>query len=164
MKKKGEVPVNDEPDLGRMIGYCAHLGMRYNDRQLRRAGDDVTPVQSHVLLYLSCLGSDREANQRDLERELHLKPSTVNGIVGRLEEKGYISRRASPADGRCRLVTLTEAGQKKANAFRAVLTDTDRRFSFGLTAEEEALLRSLLSRVIANLESEVNKGNEVDQA
>ena len=155
MKKKGEVPVNDEPDLGRMIGYCAHLGMRYNDRQLRRAGYDVTPVQSHVLLYLSCLGSDRE---------LHLKPSTVNGIVGRLEEKGYISRRASPADGRCRLVTLTEAGQKKANAFRAVLTDTDRRFSFGLTAEEEALLRSLLSRVIANLESEVNKGNEVDQA
>ena len=101
--------MNEEPDLGRMIAYCAHLGMRYNEKLLRRDGYDVTPVQSHVLLYLSRRGG-QAVNQRELEKELHLKPSTVNGIVSRLEEKGCITRRASPTDGRCRLVGLTGAG------------------------------------------------------
>lgn len=149
--------MSEAPDLGRLIGYCAHLGIRSNELFLRRAGYDVTPVQSHVLMYLSCLGSDSPANQRDLERELHLKPSTVNGIVSRLEEKGYIIRRASPADGRCRLVSLTDAGQAKADAFRAALEGTGRRFAKVLSEEEEGLLRDMLLRIIANLENEVNK-------
>ena len=60
--------MNEEPDLGRMIAYCAHLGMRYNEKLLRRDGYDVTPVQSHVLLYLSRRGG-QAVNQRELEKE-----------------------------------------------------------------------------------------------
>ena len=147
--------MNEEPDLGRMIAYCAHLGMRYNEKLLRRDGYDVTPVQSHVLLYLSRRGG-QAVNQRELEKELHLKPSTVNGIVSRLEEKGCITRRASPTDGRCRLVSLTEAGQARVDAFRAVMSNTGRRYASILSEEEETALRDLLSRIIETLESEVN--------
>ena len=75
-----------EPDLGRMIAYCGHLGRQSTDQMLRRAGYDVTPVQTQALMYLACRQRNRETSQRDLERELHLKASTVNGIVGRLEE------------------------------------------------------------------------------
>ena len=145
-----------EPDLGRMIGYCAHLGMRYNEKLLRRDGYDVTPVQSHVLLYLAHQG-DLAVNQRELEKELHLKPSTVNGIVSRLEEKGYLSRRASTLDGRCRLVSLTEAGREKVEAFRASLEEPNRRLCAVLTEGEQAQLGDMLSRIIADLENEVNK-------
>ena len=56
-------------------------------------------------MYLFCR-SGQPVNQRDLEQELHLKPSTINGIVSRLEEKGCITRRTSPADGRVRLLGL----------------------------------------------------------
>ncbi len=148
--------MDETPDLGRMIGYCARLGMIYSEKRLRRAGYDVTPVQSQVLIYLSCLDGAQAVNQRDLERELRLKPSTVNGIVGRLEEKGYIARRASPADARCRLVSLTEAGRKKADAFHAVMDGAGRRYSSCLSEAEEETLRKLLSRIIENLENEVN--------
>ena len=148
--------MDKKPDLGHMIGYCARLGMVYSDKRLRRAGYDITPVQSHVLIYLSRLEEGQAANQRDLERELHLRPSTVNGIVSRLEEKGCISRRASPRDARCRLVSLTEAGRKKVDAFHAVMESAGRRLSSCLTEAEEETLRELLSRVIANLENEVN--------
>ena len=143
-------------ELGRLVAYCGHLGKQSNDQLLRRAGYDVTPVQSMALMYLSCCREGREANQRDLERELHLKPSTVNGIVGRLEEKGYISRRTSAQDGRIRLVGLTDTGRGKVGDFRAALEETERRFTAALSQEEQALLRSLLERVIANLENEVN--------
>lgn len=109
------------------------------------------------MIYLSCCCDGRPVNQRDLEQELRLRPSTINGIVNRLEEKGYILRRTSPEDGRCRLITLTEAGQAKVETFRATLDAAGRRLANCLSAEEEAAMRGYLSRVIENLENEVNK-------
>ena len=146
--------MDDPQDLGRLLACCGHLGRQYGVNLLRRKGYDVTPVQTRTLVYLSCC---REAvNQRELERELRLRPSTVNGIVSRLEEKGCITRRASPTDGRCRLVSLTEAGQARVDAFRAVMSNTGRRYASILSEEEETALRDLLSRIIETLESEVN--------
>ena len=142
--------------LGHMIVYCGHLSKLCTDQRLRRAGYDVTPAQSQAMLYLSCCRAGQEVSQRDLEQELHLKPSTVNGIVGRLEEKGYIARRTSPFDGRIRLVGLTDAGRSKVADFRTALEETGDLFTAGLTGEEERLLRTLLTRIISNLENEVN--------
>lgn len=144
------------PELGRMISYCGHLGKLSNDQLLRQAGYDVTPVQTHLLLHLACWTGEQEASQRDLERKLRLKPSTVNGIVDRLEAKGYVSRRASPQDGRVRLVNLTEAGRSKVQDFHVIVEETERRFTAGLSEQERGQLRQLLSRIIENLENEVN--------
>jgi len=148
--------MNDPPDLGRMIACCGHLGMQYTNKQLRKAGYGVTPVQSHALMFLACR-SGQAAKQRDLERELHLRPSTVNGIVNRLEEKGYVARRSDAADGRCRWVCLTETGQAQVDAFRAAVEETSRRLTAILTEEEQAQMQAMLARMIANLENEVNK-------
>ena len=144
------------PELGRMISYCGHLGKLSNDQLLRQAGYDVTPVQTHLLLHLACWTGEQEASQRDLERKLRLKPSTVNGIVDRLEAKGYVSRRASPQDGRVRLVNLTEAGRSKVQDFHVIVEETERRFTASLSEQERGQLRQLLSRIIENLENEVN--------
>ena len=144
------------PELGRMISYCGHLGKLSNDQLLRQAGYDVTPVQTHLLLHLACWTGEQEASQRDLERKLRLKPSTVNGIVDRLEAKGYVSRRASPQDGRVRLVSLTEAGRSKVQDFHVIVEETERRFTASLSEQERGPLRKLLSRIIENLENEVN--------
>ena len=144
------------PELGRMISYCGHLGKLSNDQLLRQAGYDVTPVQTHLLLHLACWTGEQEAGQRDLERKLRLKPSTVNGIVDRLEAKGYVSRRASPQDGRVRLVSLTEAGRSKVQDFHVIVEETERRFTASLSEQERGQLRKLLSRIIENLENEVN--------
>ena len=142
-----------EPDLVQLIAYCGHLGRQSTDQMLRRAGYDVTPVQTQALMYLSCRRGDRETSQRDLERALHLKASTVNGIVGRLEEKGYIVK---SYDGRIRLVNLTETGRSKVGDFRAALEETERRFTAGLTDQELKQLQTLLERIAANLENEVS--------
>lgn len=145
----------EQMSLGRMIGYCGHLGKMYLNMQLRQSQYDITPVQSHTLLYLSKICGDREVIQRDLEHELHLKASTVNGIVDRLEEKGYISRRQSREDGRRRLISLTDQGKAVTETFRTAMEDTDRAFCAVLTEEEQKQLRAMLARLISNLEKEV---------
>lgn len=148
--------MGEPPELGRMISYCSHLGRMSNDQLLRQAGYDVTPVQTHLLIHLAEWTGEQEASQRDLERKLRLKPSTVNGIVDRLEAKGYVSRRASPQDGRVRLVSLTEAGRSKVQDFHAIVEETEYRFTAGLSGLEREQLQRLLTRIIENLENEVN--------
>lgn len=146
----------DYPELGAMIAYCGHLGKQSLDQLLRRAGYDVTPTQTHLLMHLSCADEGQEATQRDLEHKLRLKPSTVNGIVDRLEAKGYVTRRPSPQDGRVRLVSLTEAGWGKVEDFRAIVEETERRYTAGLSGQEREQLERLLNHIITNLENEVN--------
>ena len=144
-----------QASLGRMIGYCGHLGKLYLNMRLRQNGYNVTPAQSHTLLYLSRVPAEREIMQRDLERELGLKASTVNGIVDRLEEKGLILRRQSREDGRRRIISLTDRGRQATEEFHAALEEADRRFCAALSAEEQSQLRDMLSRLITNLEDEV---------
>ncbi len=140
-------------NLGRLIGYCGHLGRQYLDTRLRRSKYNVTPVQSHTLLYLT--RCQEAVTQRELEGELGLRPSTVNGIVDRLEEKGYVVRRPSPRDARCRLISATEEGRRMADTFLSALDGADRAFEADLSEAEQSQLRDMLCRIIANLENEV---------
>jgi len=140
--------------LGQMIAHCSHLGRQCMDMRLRQY--NVTPVQSQALHFLSMASQDRDINQRDLERILRLRASTVNGVVERLEEKGYITRRPSAADGRCRLISLTAEGRHMVDTFQTALEETERVFCSDLTEAEQREMRRMLSRIIANLENEVN--------
>ena len=142
-------------NLGRLLSCCGRLTKLNVETELRRRGYDVTHAQSHALIYLS-KHKDEEITQRDLEHAMRLKPSTINGIVDRLLEKGYISRCPSPRDGRCRLLYLTEEGQTMIDSFRAALDQTDQAVLTDLSEEERSVLDGLLRRIIAHLESEVN--------
>ena len=141
-------------DLGQLLGYCGHLSHLYTDKCLRQDGFDVTPVQTRTLTYLCCHGQ-QDVNQRDLERELGLKPSTVNGIVSRREEKGYLCRRSSPTDARCRL--LSEAGRDKVNTFSSAAEQAAQVSFSVLDGEEQQQLAAFLRRIIENLENEVKR-------
>lgn len=146
----------EKMDLMRMIGYCGHLGRQCLDQQLRRQQYDITPVQSHALLFLAHEGAIRDITQRDLEHELRLKPSTVTGIVDRLAEKGYLVRRPSERDGRCRLLSLTEEGLRLVSTFRSAADEAHARSFAALSEADQNLLRSMLQQVITTLENEVN--------
>ena len=141
--------------LGRLLSCCGRLAKLHVDAELRRRGHDVTPPQSHALVYLY-KHLDEEITQRDLEHAMRLKPSTINGIVDRLLEKDYITRCPSPRDGRCRLLQLTERGTALVDTLREALDQTDNFVLADLTEEEQVLLDGLLRRIIAHLESEVN--------
>lgn len=146
----------DTNNLGRLLGCCGRLAKLNVDAELRRRGYDVTPVQSSALIYLS-KHREEDITQRDLEKAMRLKPSTINGIVERLLEKEYITRCTSPRDGRCRLLHLTDSGQEMVDSFREALDQTDRTVAADLSAEEQEVLDGLLRRIIAHLENEVKK-------
>ena len=133
--------------LGPLLGYCNH-------RVLQRLGDelrqyDVTPIQCRTLTFLH--EAREPVNQRALEQFLRVKPPTVNGIVTRLEEKGFLRRESSAADGRCRILTLTEQGAAFYDVFHAVVEENNDFMEQGFTPDELDTLRQLLLRLASRL-------------
>ena len=138
--------------LGPMLGRCAHLARERMDARMSRFG--MTPAQTHVLRYLRQSGG--QMPQRELLENLRVKPSTVNGILDRMEEKGLVERSVSGTDARQRVVVLTPAGIEREAEVKQSFLEAEALIARGLTEEETDTLRSLLERVIHNREEDRN--------
>ncbi|MFK0173167.1 MarR family winged helix-turn-helix transcriptional regulator [Streptomyces sp. NPDC090306] len=78
-------------------------------RRMRETYDpaDVTPSQSSVL---SRLDKDGEASVSDLAAAERVRHQSAAATVAVLEQRGLVSRRQDPGDGRRQLVFVTESG------------------------------------------------------
>ena len=140
-----------KPELiGPLLGYCNHRAYQRMEQKLRRYG--VTPIQCRSLTYLH--RQPGPVTQKQLQQHLAVKPSTVNGIVDRLEEKGLVYRTVSATDGRCRILALTEEGQRFHDDFQTVLHQVNERLERGFTQEEKAQFTAFLLRAGRNLTDE----------
>jgi len=70
---------------------------------------NITPAQFEVLQKLYFKGSMRMS---DMSSELGVAKSTITGIVGGLEEKGYVAKERSSSDRRVILLSITPEGEK----------------------------------------------------
>ena len=136
--------------LGPLLGWCAHLFRERLDARL--AHDDVTPAQVRVMHYLFHRGGS--APQCEVTAHLKVKPSTANGILDRMEEKGLLRRTVSETDARRRMIELTEKGIDKQETLRHKFEEAEKLMTGGLSGEELEQLHSLLSRVMTNLEED----------
>ena len=110
------------PDfLGPLLGHATHLARERMDARLSRY--DMTPSQTHTLLYLSSHGYT--APQRDVVEHLRVRPSTANGILDRMEEKGLIRRTADENDQRQKQVTATEKGRELNSLVQAAFQEAE---------------------------------------
>lgn len=136
--------------FGPLLRYISHLARERMEARL--AQYDVTPVQTHVLLYLHRIGGS--APQGELAEYLKVKPSTANGILDRMVEKGLVTRTADDSDARRRLIALTELGRGKQAQFQQTSVETEEMLTRGLSQEEKDQFCALLGRVIQNLEED----------
>lgn len=139
--------------LGQTLGCAAHLFRERADTRMASCG--VTPLQAHVILLLNCCGGS--LSQLELGRRLRVKPSTVNGIVDRMVERGLVERSADASDARRRRVALTQGGMMQLERCRQELLDTERLVEKSLSPGELAQLHGLLGRVIQILEEDREK-------
>ena len=80
----------------------------------------------------------------DVAAELGMSKQAVNYLLGGLERAGYVRRTGDPADGRSRLVELTERGEALRKTIRASVTKVEREVERELGNGAFAQLRDLL--------------------
>jgi len=106
------------------------------------------------LLCLSALDEGHDMVMSDLARSINLSPSTVIGIVDRLEHKKLLQRVRSNTDRRKVKVEITEAGRDIANKAPSLLQDNFTQRFASLTQNEQLQITNALERVVELMDAE----------
>ncbi|HSN42175.1 MAG TPA: MarR family transcriptional regulator [Burkholderiales bacterium] len=89
-----------------------------------------------------------------ISREVHLSPSTVVGILDRLEEKGWVVRERGRDDRRTVRVSATPAGAQLARQVPSPLQRTLADALNALPELEQATIALSLERIVALMEAQ----------
>lgn len=108
-------------------------------------GENITPVQYGLLSILAKLDS---IDQMGLAAELGVDRTNVGDVLRRLEGRGLISRVVNPADGRMRLVSITERGLAFLNRTRRSAHRSQERLLAPLPEKHRAQFLDFLRKLV----------------
>src|SRR5947199_10213645 len=105
--------------FGFLVNDVARLFGRRFDHSGRRLG--LTRAQCRTLAYIA---RNEGINQAGLADLLEIRPMTLVRQIDRMEEAGWIERRADPADRRARRLYLTAKARPVLGRIWSVANDT----------------------------------------
>lgn len=106
-----------------------------------------------------CLNFLRESpnyqtTQGELRKFLNLNPSTVSGIINRLEKKGYLARLPKTGDKRVVNIALTSSGDQLLSTMPSLLHQQLSEKLLQLSEEEFAVVEAGLNTLVKILDIE----------
>lgn len=110
---------------------------------------DLTSTQYRTLMYLSHR-PPMTVRQHDIECFFSKSNPAVTGILNNMEQKGLVKRVSNPADARSKVLLVTEKGQELVVRLEQWQGTMDALLTEGMTAEEKAILVTLLKKMREN--------------
>lgn len=143
----------------RLFGLMCYLNRQLiRDNSVTLSDYGITPVQLDAMVYvLKSEKSGIKVCQRDIEKRINLRPSSVSTLLSNLERGGFITRTVSDGDARTKFIELTDKGKCVCAKNKLLMDECDRAIQSGLTEEEQEILKQLLTKII----EAVNERQEV---
>lgn len=113
----------------------------------------LTPVQIVVIKYL-IKNKDSVVYQKDIEKKLGLRKSTVSGILGTMIKNGIITRTDSTNDLRSKEIRLTETGYKLDKVMRKKAFEFEKLLQSNINKEDLEVFYKVTKQIQENLEGE----------
>lgn len=142
----------DDDSLGALIHDVAHLLRLVIDREV--AQHNLTRAK---WLALGMLDRRDGITQAELASELELGNATVGRLVDRLEERGFIERRADPVDRRVNRVFIRPSARPQLKQLEDIASDVRKRALKGLGKADQRQLLWLLEKVKSNLNGSLQR-------
>lgn len=139
---------NKSKRIGYYMKMIAHSMENMRNKTLEKIG--LTSSQFEILLYL-CFKKDKEINQRDLEKNFKLSNPTVNGILNRLEYKGFIIREMSEKDARCKNIKVTNEAYDLYKKMKTIAKNMENDLTKGITKEEKEAFINVIKKMYDNI-------------
>ncbi len=130
------------------IGRTARAISRLMDARLRPFG--FGPSQLSIL---GALTRAKALTQGELARVANVEQPTMAKLLSRMERDGLVSTGAHPDDRRATQVSLTRVARTAFPKSLDALAHAEGDVMRGLSRREQVLLKSLLQRVLANVEA-----------
>jgi len=105
---------------------------------------------------LGCLLALRESGpitSARLAKQVYLSPSTIVGIIDRLEEKGLVQRKRDEKDRRLIHIIITSAAERLIAAAPSLLQDTLAKGLVELPEAEQIAITSALEKLVELMEA-----------
>lgn len=116
---------------------------------------DITNQQARLLGDLdNQLKRDEEIVQKDLERSMNLRGSSITSLLQGLERKGFISRSTGNEDGRTKQVDITEKGRAVIEEVESSFLELEQLLVEGMSEGEKTTFLRLLKVSFHNLKIE----------
>jgi MarR family transcriptional regulator, organic hydroperoxide resistance regulator len=113
---KNAVPPRSSGDaspLGEVLEFMRHLwGVDHGLQSTSKRMEAELGVTGPQRLVIRIVGQQPGIAAGELADVLHVHPSTLTGVLGRLEARGFLTRKSDPADKRRSLFVLTGKGSK----------------------------------------------------
>src|SRR4051812_1119572 len=106
---------------------------------------NITPTQYSSMAKLN---EYTELSQNHLGRLVGMDKATMQGVVRRLKERGWVDSRPDPGDARRTLLSLTTEGQRMVNKLLINGPAVSRETLKPLTVQEQRQLVDLLSKLV----------------
>lgn len=131
----------------------------YIHRQMKRENSclfseyGLTPVRFHALIMIACAEREgRKICQKDIEKEVNLRPSSISTLLSGLERDGFILRAVSGEDARAKHIMLTEKSRQLCELDRAQMDECDNIIADALEEDEKKEFNRLLDKIIDKTE------------
>lgn len=106
---------------------------------------DITPAQCGVLGSLFKHGN---LTPKEIGKELFLEPSSISGVLERMQKSGLIERSIDPNNRRNIIVTPTEKGISLKPELEKIIDKMNNYFLKDFDEKEQELLKKLLTSII----------------
>ena len=127
-------------------------------RELAVSGaDTVTPAYLGVLM---SLWIEDGLSVVELGRRAGLEPSTMTGLLDRMERDGIVVRQPHPDDRRAQLISLTKEGNRLRKPVLAAVERTVGKATRGFSEKQLSTGRDFLRGFLANMQEERRGGDE----
>jgi len=166
-QEQPEVPVVEENWF--RLGYLIHdvSRMRRTLYDVTFKPEGITRSQWWALSNI-CRDGGEGISSTELARLMDVGKVTVGGLVDRLEEAGYVYRRADKSDLRAKKIFVTEAGKRLMGRMRTIAEGLNKRITEGMTRQDVAAAERHMIHIKNNLRrllaEEKAGGEEEDEA
>lgn len=143
--------IGSDYDFDQSICYWLTVTTQAVHRALdeRLAPQGITYRQSQVIGWLARLG---EATQSELAGRMMIEPSTLLRLLDRMEQARLVERIDCPSDRRRKLLRLRREAEPLWQRIAQTARELRAEAARGLSSAEQAQLRSLLQRILQNME------------
>jgi MarR family transcriptional regulator, transcriptional regulator for hemolysin len=139
---------NERIRIGFLIHDVSRLRRTAFDQRLKPL--DITRSQWWVLAGISRHGEEG-ITQTELARVLDLGKVALGGLIDRLEDRGFVERKADASDRRINRVLLTRKGNQVLDRMQKIGMDMNAKVMKGISLERQHMLSETLHEMKENL-------------
>lgn len=139
--------------LGLDISKIDHIISRNVDSAVINAIDDnLTVSQAYAIDFMVLEGKDKDIFQKDFEKGLDLKRSSISLMLNNMEKNDLIKRVPVSEDARLKKIVLTEKSLELYEKISKAIDTVENKLSNNITEEELKVFYNVLDKIRNNLD------------